>query len=300
MSVQTRPRRNPPLIAARSFEAAARHTSFQRAARELHVTPTAISHQVKRLEDYLGKQLFVRKNRAVSLTPAGRALAARLAELFGALEDALDPLDHAEPTPLRITAMPSLAAKWLAHRIADYAPHAGFPVELTDDDRIVSFADGDFDLALRYGSGDYPGVVVQPWMSAEVVAVCSPALRHATPPGAPSEVLRHPLIYDSTMHLPGKPPGWAEWLAQDKTALPPGQPSLRYSSVFLALEAARAGKGFALAPEPLVRDDLRQGHLVAPFAQRLANPYAFWIVYPHRLKGDARVLAFTRWIRECA
>jgi LysR family glycine cleavage system transcriptional activator len=119
-----RPRRNPPLIAARSFEAAARHGSFQRAAQELHVTPTAISHQVKRLEEYLGTQLFVRKNRTVDLTEDGRALAARLDELFSALEDVLDPSEYSEEKPLRITAMPSLAAKWLAHRIANYAPQS--------------------------------------------------------------------------------------------------------------------------------------------------------------------------------
>jgi LysR family glycine cleavage system transcriptional activator len=294
-----RPRRNPPLIAARSFEAAARHGSFQRAAQELHVTPTAVSHQVKRLEEYLGVQLFVRKNRAVNLTPAGRTLASRLDELFSALEDVLDPLHYAAAKPLRITAMPSLAAKWLAHRIAEYAPHAGFPVELTDDDRIVNFDDGDFDIALRYGNGDYPGVVVQPWMSADVIAVCSPALNDAAQLSAPSDVLEHTLIHDSTIHLPGKPPGWVEWLAQENTALPPTHASLRYSSVYLALEAARAGKGFALAPEPLVRDDLRQGHLIAPFQQRLANPYAFWIVYPCHLERDARVQAFIQWIREC-
>ena len=263
------------------------------------MTPTAISHQVKRLEDYLGTQLFVRKNRAVDLTEDGRALAARLDELFSALEDILDPSAYSETKPLRITAMPSLAAKWLAHRIADYAPHAGFPVELTDDDRVVSFDEGDFDIALRYGDGDYPGVVVQPWMSAEVVAVCSPSLKQAASLGAPSDVLQHTLIHDSTIHLPGKPPGWVEWLAQDGLVLPPAQPSLRYASVYLALEAARGGKGFALAPEPLVRDDLRQGHLVAPFQRRLANPYDFWIVYPHHLERDPRVQTFTRWIREC-
>jgi LysR family glycine cleavage system transcriptional activator len=294
-----KPRRNPPLIAARSFAAAARHGSFQRAAQELHVTPTAISHQVKRLEDYLGTQLFVRKNRAVDLTGDGRALAARLDDLFSALEDVLDPLHFSGAKPLRITAMPSLAAKWLAQRIADYAPHAGFPIELTDDDRLVTFDEDDFDLALRYGDGDYPGVVVRPWMNADVIAVCSPALQRAAPLHVPSDVLRHTLIHDSTIHLPGKPPGWVEWLAQDGLALPPGHASLRYASVYLALEAARAGKGFALAPEPLVRDDLRQGQLVMPFQRRVANPYAFWIVYPRRLERDGRVRAFVRWVERC-
>lgn len=294
-----KPRPNPPLIAARSFEAAARHASFQRAAQELHVTPTAISHQVKRLEDYLGVQLFVRKNRAVSLTRDGRALSARLGELFSALECALDPAGFSEVKPLRITAMPSLAAKWLAHRVAEYALQAEFPIELSDDDRVARFEDDEFDIALRYGDGNYPGLVVHPWMSAEVIAVCSPALQASTALETASDVLKHTLIQDSTSRLPGKPPGWADWMRREHIALPSAHPFLQYSSVYLALEAARAGKGIALAPEPLARDDLRQGRLVAPFPQRMENPYAFWIVFPCRLEGDWRVQAFLRWILAC-
>jgi DNA-binding MarR family transcriptional regulator len=105
-------RPNPPLIAARSFEAAARHLSFQEAAAELHVTPTAISHQVKRLEEYLGLPLFVRQNRAVVLTPYGETLAARLFELFTGLEDVLQPPAIGDTQALRVTAMPSLAMGW--------------------------------------------------------------------------------------------------------------------------------------------------------------------------------------------
>lgn len=292
-------RPNPPLIAARSFEAAARHASFQRAAQELHVTPTAISHQVKRLEDYLGAPLFVRKNRAVALTHSGEALAARLGELFTALEQALDPAAFLETRPLRVTAMPSLAAKWLAHRMAEYQrAHPDCPVELNDEDEVVDFADGRFDVALRYGDGDYPGLRVHPWMSGPVIAVCSPALKASL--GKPAAVLQHPLIRDSTIDLPGKPPGWAEWLAAQGLSMPARQACLRYSSVYVALEAARAGKGLALAPEPLVRDDLRQGVLVAPFELVLANPYAFWIVHPRHLDSDARVLALRGWLRGCA
>jgi LysR family glycine cleavage system transcriptional activator len=294
-----RNRRNPPVSAARSFEAAARHGSFQRAAQELHVTPTAISHQVKRLEDYLGTQLFVRTNRMVTLTPEGEALCPKLGDLFSTLEQLLDPSRFARTKPLRITAMPSLAAKWLAHRVAAYALSAEFPIELTDDDRVESFEKDDFDIALRYGDGIYPGVAVHPWMSAEIVAVCNPTLLRAASLTAPSDILKHVLIEDSTIHLRGKPPGWRDWFAEDGIALSAAHPCLRYASVYVALEAARAGKGFALAPEPLVRDDIRQGYLVKPFCRQLANPYAFWIVRPHHLEADQRVRAFTRWLLEC-
>ncbi|MGO4474757.1 LysR substrate-binding domain-containing protein [Massilia sp. 2TAF26] len=292
-------RPNPPLIAARSFEAAARHLSFQEAAAELHVTPTAISHQVKRLEEYLGLPLFVRQNRAVVLTPYGKTLAARLFELFTGLEDVLQPPSIGNTQALRVTAMPSLAAKYLVHRIAEYqSTHPGLALELSDDDEVVDFKDGKFDIALRYGDGRYPGAITQHWMSADMIAVCSPALQAlASPPlHTPADVLHHTLIHDSTIHLPGKPPGWIEWLETQGLPMPPNQASLRYSSVFLAIEAARAAKGIALAPEPLVRDDLHNGDLVEPFKLRLDNPYAFWIVYPRHLQNDARVLGFAKWL----
>lgn len=292
-------RPNPPLIAARSFEAAARHLSFQEAAAELHVTPTAISHQVKRLEDYLGLPLFLRQNRAVVLTPFGETLAARLFALLTGLEDALQPPSIGDTQALRLTAMPSLAAKYLVHRIAEYqASHPGLAVELSDDDEVVDFKDGKFDMALRYGDGRYPGVIAQHWMNADMIAVCSPALQASTslPLHTPEDVLRHTLIHDSTIHLPGKPPGWIAWLAAQGLTMPPDQACLRYSSVFLAIEAARAAKGIALAPEPLVRDDVRNGDLVEAFKPRLDNPYAFWIVYPRHLQHDARVLGFAKWL----
>jgi len=292
-------RPNPPLIAARSFEAAARHSSFQDAAAELHVTPTAISHQVRRLEEYLGLPLFVRQNRAVVLTPYGETLAARLVALFAGLEEALQPPSIGDTQALRVTAMPSLAAKYLVHRIAEYqSTHPDLPVELSDDDEVVDFNDGKFDVALRYGDGRYPGAVTQHWMRAEMIAVCSPALQalSGAPLHTPEDLLHHTLIHDSTIHLPGKPPGWIEWLEAQGLSMPPNQACLRYSSVFLAIEAARAAKGIALAPEPLVRDDLRNAYLVEPFKLRLNNPYAFWIVYPRHLQNDARVLGFAKWM----
>ena len=295
------PRLNPPLIAARSFEAAARHGSFQRAAQELHVTPTAISHQVKRLEAYLGAKLFARTKGLVVLTPEGAALAVRLGEHFVGLERSLDPAAFSARHPLRVTAMPSLAAKWLAQRLAQYQSlHPSLPVVLSDDDEVVSFKDGRFDLALRYGNGDYPHLTVHAWMEAPVLAVCSPALQSgALPLSAPADVLKHTLIADSTVHLPGKPPGWPEWLAAHRLQAAAGQQVLSYASVYIALEAARDAMGIALAPEPLVRDDLRSGKLIAPFELVLDNPYAFWIVHPAHLASDPRVQTLIDWLHAC-
>jgi LysR family glycine cleavage system transcriptional activator len=130
----------PPLIAARSFEAAARHRSFLKAAEELHVTPTAISHQVKRLEEYLGQALFVRLNRAVELTGAGTALAGQLHELFAQLDAALDPQAYRARTTIHISAMPSLAARWLAPRLPEFeARHPEWQIRLAAEDELVDF-----------------------------------------------------------------------------------------------------------------------------------------------------------------
>ncbi len=165
-------RHNPPLVAARSFEAAARHKSFQKAADELNVTPTAISHQVRRLEEYLGQALFVRLNRAVELTTAGAALALNLGELFVRLECALDPVRASERGVIRISAMQSLAAKWLAPRLPQFeALHPQWRVETDVDDKLVDFESGDTDLALRYGIGKYPGLHVRSWMPATGLAL---------------------------------------------------------------------------------------------------------------------------------
>lgn len=290
---------NPPLIAARTFEAAARLGSFRLAAVELNVTPAAVSHQIKRLEDYLGIALFKRTNRKVELTDAGEALAAKLSEYFTGLERLLDPKAYSTTGIVRITAMPSLAAKWLAPRLPDFLSlHPDLNVELDDGDELTSFGDGRFDLALRYGAGPYPGTHCIEWMAAPVVAVCSPALlRGGGPPLArPADIAHHTLLHDSTPLLPGKPPGWPQWISAAGVTGVNGAKGLRFSSVYVTLEAARAGRGVALAPEPLVRDDLRAGILAAPLDLALDNACRFWIVYPEGATLRPGAQALIDWL----
>ncbi|UGQ48156.1 LysR substrate-binding domain-containing protein [Massilia endophytica] len=292
-------RSNPPLTAARTFEAAARHRSFQRAAAELNVTPAAVSHQVKRLEEYLGVTLFKRSNRLVEPTEEGVLLAQRLGEHFVALEALLPPNRKAAPRPLRVTVMPSLAAKWLAPRMADF--HARFPevaTEISDDDASTDFTDNRFDIALRYGDGNYPKVQLHSWMEAPVVAVCSPELLRSAE--APRDLLTQTLIHDSTPQLPGAPPGWPEWFATAAVQGTNTGQSLRFSSVYIALEAARAGRGFAVAPLPLVIDDLKSGTLAMPFDLQVANPCRFWIVQPLSPRSVPGVEVFIAWLKEQA
>lgn len=293
-------RLNPPLIAARTFEAAARHGNFQKAALELNVTPAAVSHQVRKLEEYLGRDLFIRHNRAVQLTAEGAQLAAMLGGMFSELERALDPRTPVPvQAPVHVSAMPSLAAKWLAPRIADFeAQHPQIRVELIDEDALADFRDGRTDLALRYGQGGYAGMRCLPWMAAPVAAVCSPAL--AAQLREPADLRGQTLIHDETPRLKGNPPDWTDWLAHAGVVHDASLQGPRFSSVYVALEAARAGRGVALAAHPFVADDLASGALVRPFELALENPCAFWIVHPERMEPDARIRTLVNWLLAAA
>ena len=292
-------RLNPPLIAARSFEAAARLGSFLKAADELNVTPTAISHQVKKLEQYLGHALFVRLNRAVELTAEGAALAATLGPLFGGLDQALDPALRRARATIVISAMPSLAAKWLAPRLGDFeARHPQWQVRIDVEDALVDFKTGKIDMALRYGQGKYPGLHARRWMGATMVAVCSPALLARVPLAQAADLRHHTLIHNTTAARRIRPPEWAEWLAAAGMAGFDASRGPVFASTYMALEAAQAGHGVTLAPAPLVERDLADGRLVKPLALELDNPWQFWIVCPRQNLQDEKINALSAWLMQ--
>ncbi|HZV64570.1 MAG TPA: transcriptional regulator GcvA [Telluria sp.] len=294
-------RHNPPLIAARSFEAAARHKSFLKAAQELNVTPTAVSHQVKRLEDYLGQALFVRLNRAVELTEAGTTLAYKLSDIFARLDQALDPEVHRARSEIHISAMPSLAAKWLAPRLPGFeARYPQWAVRLEVADELVDFKTGHADLALRYGAGKYPGLHARLWMPANVFPVCSPALLARLPLDKPADLRHHTLIHHETSERPGSPPHWRDWLKAAHVGNVEVTRGPLFESIYMSLEAAQAGHGVALTPAPLVATDLASGRLVKPLTLEIANPYAFWIVCPRQHLQDPKVKALSAWLVEQA
>lgn len=295
------PRHNPPLIAARSFEAAARHKSFLKAAAELNVTPTAISHQVKRLEEYLGQALFVRLNRAVRLTEAGAALAVTLQDIFMRLEDALDPQQHQARSTIVITVLNSFAAKWLAPRLPDFeARHPQWQVRLDVSDDLVDFTSGQVDVALRYGPGKYPGLHARRWMNATIFPVCSPELLARIPLNKPTDLRKHTLIHNDIESIRGRPPGWAEWLREAGVDRIDAARGPLFHNAHMALEAALAGHGVALTPAPLVERDLASGRLVKPLTLELDNPYAFWIVCPRQNLQDEKIKALTAWLMQQA
>src|SRR3979409_2416784 len=182
--------RLPSLNGLRAFEAAARHLSFTNAASELNVTQTAISHQIKRLEEELGVRLFVRQNRALTLTPQAQDYLPGIRAAFNDLRLATDRLlrkddDHV----LTVSTLASLAAKWLLPRLTAFQEaHSGIDVRITTSTGLVDFRSGDVDAAIRYGRGNWPGVRADWLMADQLFPVCSPALPNGKqPPKSPPE-----------------------------------------------------------------------------------------------------------------
>src|SRR6516165_7480885 len=174
----------PPLSALRAFETAARHMSFSKAADELHVTPAAVSHQIHALEQDLGVRLFHRMNRSIALTASAQVLLPGLSEAFAGIHSSVRRLRaHNDTGTLTVTASPSFAAKWLVlrlHRFQERCPDVDVRISATDE--VVDLSKGDFDLAIRYGTGRYPGLEVELLLQNEVFPACSPHLLETGPP----------------------------------------------------------------------------------------------------------------------
>ncbi|MBM3522067.1 MAG: transcriptional regulator GcvA, partial [Alphaproteobacteria bacterium] len=238
--------RLPPLNALRAFVAAARHLSFARAAEELFVTPAAVSQQVKLLEDHLGHVLFRRTNRALLLTDEGQALLPRLLEAFELMSEALTALEMLDDSgALTVSMAPSFAAKWLVPRLESFqALHPDIDVRVTASMNLVDFDDDGVDCAIRYGLGQYPGLVVEKVLSEGVVPVCSPALLAARKGRNAVEFLRETtLLHDDSPEQDASCPTWRMWLKAARIDGVDAERGLHFNQSSLVLEAATGGRG---------------------------------------------------------
>ncbi|HEX5320292.1 MAG TPA: transcriptional regulator GcvA [Stellaceae bacterium] len=290
--------RLPPLSALRAFESAARHRSFSKAAEELSVTPAAISHQIAALEADLGVPLFRRMNRAVELTPSAKELLPGLTEAFDGIRAAVRRLRaHTDTGTLTVTASPSFAGKWLVVRLHRFqALHPEIDVRISASDNLVDLAAGDFDMGIRYGTGRYPGLVVEKLMQNEVFPACSPELIKSGPPLRTPDDLRHHRLIDVQAGDPLMPT-WAMWLRAAGVADIPG-PSLTFSGSHLALDAAIAGHGVVLAYSTIAAADLAAGRLVRLFTLSLSDQFAYYIATAPGALDRPKVKAFRDWLRD--
>jgi LysR family glycine cleavage system transcriptional activator len=295
------PRQASPLTALRTFEAAARRLSFAEAAHELCVTPAAVSHQVKRLEAYLGVPLFERHNRSVTLTEAGAKLAETLRALFAELNNALMQIKEPTEARIRVSALPSFAAKWLVPKLHRFeAGHPALRARIDTSDHLVNFAYEPIDVALSYGTGNYPGLHVERLMTAEAFPVCSPRLlaNDRPPLKKATDLRRHTLLHDESSNISKGVPNWGSWLKAAGATQVDSRRGPVFGSIYLAIEAALAGHGVAMGVAPLVEHDLRSGRLMRPFELELPNAFSFWFVCQRKRSADPIIRRFRNWLYE--
>lgn len=298
-------RRLPPLNALRAFEAAARHGGFVAAANELGVTPAAVSHQIKGLEEALGLQLFERQRRSVTLTPAGQALLPGLTEAFDQMVRTVETVRRrmSEDRPLVVATSPSFAAKWLMPRLPAFLEaHPELTVRVETESAPGDLEAGDADLAVRCCRSDDPALAnlrVDRLFADRLFPVCAPVLRMAvrTPTNLTTQVLIHDHAADSGRRSPdGVIFGWAEWLeaAGVPTLRPRGD--LCFSHVTMALDAAVRGQGVALGRGALVVGELKAGTLVRPFEKTVESAAPYCLLRPSGRSARPAVGLLRDWL----
>lgn len=290
----------PPLNALRAFEAAARQLSFTRAADELHVTPAAVSHQVRALESHLGVRLFRRRPQGLLLTDAGQQALPGLRDGFDHLERAVNGLrEHDATRPLTVTVAPSLASKWLVPRIEHFREaYPGIEVRIDATSRLVDVLEEDVDIAIRYGRGGYPNLHVERLAAQEMFPVCAPILLEGRYPiREPADLRHHTLLHLDWRHSDVTLPDWRMWLASagaDDVVRSDRGP--RFGQQSMAVLAAIAGHGVALGSSLLVDDDIAAGRLVRPFSHSLYEEFTYYLVCRPEAADATPVRAFREWL----
>lgn len=304
--------RLPPLNALKAFEAAARHLSVKKAALELNVTPAAVSHQIRTLEDYLGVQLFHRYNRALELTDAARASLPKLREGFDCLVQAVERLrTHVNGGVLTVSAAPSFAARWLMPRLHRFiAAHPEIDVRVSARMRRVS-VDGkgdvaeratveawldDSDIAILYGRGNYPGMLSTKLLDLELTPICSPKLMQGQHPlHKPEDLAHHMLLHDDTGDLYDNSPFWPLWLEAANCEIDASR-GPHFSHAVLAFEAAIDAVGVLCTMPVLATEELSTGRLITPFALRVPLQSGYYVVCEQSASSRPAVGVFRDWL----
>ena len=283
----------PPLPALLAFETIARRRSFALAAAELHLTPSAVSHQVARLESFLGVKLFERSSRGVKLSPAGEAYLQRVAGALGAIGSATDDVRQGVRNSLYVHASPSFASLWLMPRIGQFAQeHPGVSLFLSASHLHSDFELGQVDLDIRYGVPAWPNLTVRPVFSESILPLASPAFIERHQIRTPADLLQVPLIQSTVSVVQ-----WGDWFGQHHPSKRPERFALRFDRALMALDAAVQGLGVALESRVIGDGHLQSGRLQAVFDPAWALPVqAHFVVYPERHGYRSEVTQFLHWL----
>lgn len=288
-----------PLNSLRAFEASARHLSFVKAAEELHVTPAAISHQVKRLEAYLGLQLFRRLPRGLLLKESGQVLFTELRKVFLRLDKAMEQVLESESRGgLTISVAPVFAVKWLIPRLWRFDHlHPDIDVLMSSNLGLIDFQHDGFDAAVRLGSGQYPGLEAVKLFDESLTPMCSQRLLEGPKPLLnPDDLQHHVLLHNDSMAYDPAAPTWKTWLETAGTIGVDASRGPHFGQPDHALQAAIDGAGVVLGWRYLAADDLAAGRLVQPFKLTVPLGSAFYLVYPEAYADRQKIMLFRNWL----
>jgi DNA-binding transcriptional LysR family regulator len=284
----------PPLTALQAFEAIARRRSFALAAQELHLTPSAVSHQLAKLEGLLGVRLFERSARGVELTPAGRNYLQRIGNALGAINTATEDLRHGVQDTLHLHCSPSFASLWLMPRIAGFRrefPHIS--LALSASHIHSDFQLGLVDIDIRYGLPNWPNLEVEPVFMEKVMPLASPEFIRWHTLHSAEDLLRAPLI-QSVVNVAQ----WADWFARFHPKQRPERMALRFDRAMMSLDAAVQSLGVALESATLGQSLIASGRLQPVFGNDMVlEVQGHFLVYPARHAARPEVKAFLSWIR---
>ncbi len=283
-------RKLPPFAAVRAFESAARHVNVKKAADELCLSPSAVSHQIRSLEAYLDTVLFERHGNRLELTLTGRAYAGRLSSLLDALDESTRSVREAGHRPFRILCTPGFAARWLVPRLDGLSFASRVKLRISDGAPSTDFASNDADIVIQWCDDPVPGVITEPLIESGRYPVISPELKKRENVEAPEDLLRVTLMHDETMDA------WGEWF-QTAGISPPSLPrGPIFSNCELATTAAERGQGISLAYDTIVRGTIAEGRLVRLFDTIIMPVVIYSVAYPEARSEDPMIKEFSSWI----
>lgn len=285
----------PSSMALKCFEASVRHLSFTHAAQELHLTQSAVSRQIRKLENFLARDLFIRMNKRLALTESGTAYYREIVPLLDAIERAsLKMQRENNNSSLTICSLPTLASYWLMPKLAQFQQaYPDIQISLYSLDDYANLDSEKVDVILHYGGDHWPSAVSHQLMKEDVIAVCSPDLlaqysdkQH----WSAKDVLMFPLL-----HLTSRINAWADWLAAHQVEHGPVA-QMTFDHFHMLLEAAKNRMGVAIVPSILAENALNKGEVVAPFADKMPTTHEYLLSYSASKTNIESVRFFRDWL----
>ena len=286
------------MAALRAFEVSSRHLSFTKAADELFITQSAVSHQIRHIEELWDFKLFQRQGRRLIITKEGQLIVPIVREFLESMNRVLNEITNTETrSSIRVSLVQSFAVKWLVPRLGKFNElYPDISIWISTSDDLVNFGKDEVDIAIRLGRGEWPGLHVDPMLQEYVFPVCSPDfLRRLTPPEKPADLVHYPLLYRHSFDIC---PRWRDWFRDAGITIKSLPRGSHFPDTSMSVQAATDNQGIALARSAHVEKDLASNRLIKLFNVYSKSPVSYYIVCPHKVVTQPRIAAFRNWLLE--